>query len=41
MNADSMEFYFRCGNCSSVGITGFIDVHALNDYCKMMALSQL
>ena len=41
MNADSMECYFCCGNCSSVGITGFIDVHAHNDYCKMMGLSQL
>lgn len=40
MDASSMEFYFCCGNCSSVGITGFLDEHECNDYCKMIGLSQ-
>lgn len=40
MDANSMEFYFCCGNCSSVGITGFLNEHECNDYCKVMGLSQ-
>ena len=36
MDASSTEFYCCCGNCSSVGIKGFLDVHECNNYCNMM-----
>ena len=40
MDTSSMEYYFCCGNCSSVGITGFLNEHECNVYCKVMGLSQ-
>ena len=35
---DTNEVYFFCGNLSSLGITGFLENHTYNKYCRMMAL---
>lgn len=40
MDASSLEYYFCCGNYSSVGITCFLNEHECDAYCKMMDLSQ-
>lgn len=40
MDATSNEFYFCCGNCSSLGITTFLNAHECNVYCDMMGLSR-
>lgn len=40
MDASSLEYYFCCGNYSSMGITCFLNEHECNAYCKMMDLSQ-
>jgi len=33
------EVYFCCGNCSSVAINNFLDLHKCNKYCQMMGLA--
>ncbi len=36
----SSEILFCCGNLSTMAIQGFLNEHACNKYCKMLALSE-
>lgn len=38
MDEKNKEFFFCCGNCSTIGIDNFLKEHACTKYCEMMEL---